>query len=240
MEIKARQKEGIVILDLEGRIDVNAANLVESVGACIRDGYNDILLNFEEVEFVDYLGVSVLVIAYKEVVNSHGRMKLLNVPAHIRGILAIAGIDRVIEIYTSEELALNSFKEDKIIEKIKKMQLRRRFKRLPLDIKIELRAKYEKSPACLKLDVVNLSAVGAFIFGCENFKLGDAVLLKMKLPPKDEELELEAKIVWLADKQVQPHAYPGIGVEFSNIPPVIQQKLLEYIERNLSLMPTDE
>ena len=239
MEIRARQKENIVILDLEGRIDVDAANLVEAVGQCVRDGYNDILLNFEEVEFVDYFGVSAIVIAYKEVVNSNGRMKFLNLAAHIRGTLAIAGIDRVIEIYASEDLAVNSFKEDKIIDKIKKMQLRRRFKRLPLDIKIELKAKYGRSPVCLKVDIINLSAVGAFIFGCDKFKLQDIVLLKMKLPPKDEELELEAKVVWLADKQVQPHAHPGIGVEFCTLSSPAQQKLLEFIERILSFMSSE-
>ena len=57
MEIRARQKNSVIILDLDGRIDVDSANLVEVVGQCIRDGYNDILLNLEEVEFIDYMGV---------------------------------------------------------------------------------------------------------------------------------------------------------------------------------------
>jgi len=236
MEIRARQKNNIIILDLAGRIDVDAANLVEAVGQCVRDGYNDILLNLEEVEFIDYMGVSAIVIAYKEVANSHGRMKFENIPAHLKGIFAIAGLDRVIEVYATEDLAVKSFQEDKVIENIKKMQLRRRFKRLPIDLKVELKNKNEPSPVCLKLDILNLSAVGAFIFGCEKFRLGDEVLLKMKLAPKNEELELEAKVVWLPDKQVQPHSYPGIGVEFVHLSTSNQQKLIEFIERNLSFM----
>lgn len=239
MEIRARQNNGIIILDLAGRIDVNSANLVEVVGQCIHDGYNDILCNLEEVDFIDYMGTSVIVIAYKEVMNNSGRMKFCNVPAHIRNILSIAGMDRAIEMYPDEELALNSFKEDKAIEDIQKMQLRRRFKRLPIDIKIELKAKFARNPVCMKLDVLNLSAIGAFIFGCDKFKLGDEVILKMKLPPKREALELEAKVVWIPDKQVQPHSYPGIGIEFINIPPGVQQKLIDFIERNLSFMSTD-
>jgi anti-anti-sigma factor len=239
MEITARQKNGVVILNLSGRIDVNAANLVEVVGQCVRDGYNDILCDFEEVDFVDYMGVSIIVIAYKEVVNSHGRMKLENVPSHIKGVLSIAGLDRVIEIYATEDLALNSFKEDKIIEKIKKMQLRRRFKRLPVDIKVELKSKFDKSQEWLKVEILNLSAVGAFVFGHDKFKLGDEIILKMKLPPKQEEVELEARVVWLPDKQIQPHFHPGVGVEFYNISTSVQQKLLEFIERNLSFLSTD-
>jgi Tfp pilus assembly protein PilZ len=155
-------------------------------------------------------------------------------------VFSISGLDRVIEIYPSEELALNSFKEDKIIENIKKMQLRRRFKRLPIDIKVELKSKYNKTPASYKVDILNLSGVGAFIFGCDKFRLGDAVVLKMKLPPKNEELELEARVVWLPDKQIQPHFHPGMGVEFYNISTQTQQKLLDFIERNLSFMSTDQ
>ncbi len=239
MEIKVRQANNVVILDLTGRIDVNSANLVEMAGQLVHDGYNDILCNFEEVDFIDYMGTSVIVIAYKEIINNHGRMKFCNVPAHIRNIFCIAGLDRVIEMYASEEQALNNFKEDKAIEEIKKIQLRRRFKRLPIDIKIELKAKHARIPECLKLDVLNLSGIGAFIFGCDKFKLGDEVMLKMKLTPRKQELELEAKVVWIPDKQVQPHAYPGMGVEFVNLHPKIQEELVEFVERNISLSPSD-
>ena len=228
-----------MILDLAGRIDVDSANLVEVVGQCVRDGYNDLLLNFEEVSFIDYMGVSVIVIAYKEVINNHGRMKFENLPVHLKSVLSISGLDKVIEIYAQEEIALNSFKEDKIIEKIKKMQLRRRFKRLPIDIRIELKSKYDKEAACLKVEMLNLSAVGAYIYGCDKFKLGDEVILRIRLSPKQEDIELEAKVVWIPDKQVQHHFHPGMGVEFYNISPVVQQKLLEFIERNLSFMSTD-
>ncbi|MDD4894807.1 MAG: anti-sigma factor antagonist [Candidatus Omnitrophica bacterium] len=239
MDIKARQQGNVVILDLYGRIDVDAANFVEVVGQCIRDGYSDILCNFESVDFIDYMGISVIVIAYKEVMNSNGRMKFSGIPAHLKGAFSIAGLDRVIDIYATEDLAIDSFREDKIIENIKKMQLRRRFKRLPIDIKIELKEKDNKAGVCVKGDLLNLSAIGAYIFGCGQFKLGDRITLKLKLAPKMEEIELEAKVVWLSDKQVQPHSHPGMGVEFYNTPPSIQQKLLEFIERNLSYMSTD-
>jgi len=239
LEIKARQKDNIIILELAGRIDVNAANLVEAIGQCVRDGYSDILCNMEDVEFIDYMGISVLVIAYKEVINSGGRMKLAVVPSFLKGTLSIAGLERVIDMYITEEAALKSFSADKIIENIQKMQLRRRFKRLHIDIKVELRPKHSRNPSCLNVDILNLSAIGAYLYGCNKFKLGDEVVLKLKLPPKQEELELDAKVVWLPDKQIQPHNFPGMGVEFCNIPVVSQQKLLEFIERNLSFLTSE-
>lgn len=239
MEIRARQKDSVIILDLAGRLDVNSANLVEVIGQCLRDGYFDILCNFEDVDFIDYMGISALVIAYKEVTNHNGRLKLSGIPAHLKGALSVAGIDRVIEMYGTEDLAVNSFKEDKVIEDIKKLQLRRRFKRLPIDLKIELKAKHGAGVFCHDVEIVNLSAIGAFIFGCDKFKLGDEVVLKMKLPPKNDLLLLDAKVVWIPDKQVQPHFHPGIGVEFHNISAQTQKILLEFIERNLSFMSSD-
>lgn len=240
MEIRARRIGNVIILDLAGRIDVNSASFIEVVGQCLRDGYNDILCNFEMVDFIDYMGISVIIIAYKEVINNAGRMKFCNISGHLKGPLAVAGLGGVIDIYATEDLAIESFKEDKIIENIQKLQLRRRFKRLPIDIKIELKEKYANCPICLKADILDLSAVGAYIYGCHEFKLGDEVILRFKLLPDQGELELTAKVVWLCDKQIQPHLYPGMGVEFYNISPSIQQKLLEFIERNMSFMSTDE
>jgi stage II sporulation protein AA (anti-sigma F factor antagonist) len=239
LEIKLRQSANCIILDLCGRIDVDSANLVEVVGQCVRDGYLDILCNLEDVQAIDYMGVSVVVIAYKEVTNHNGRMKFVNIPVHLRDIFTVSGVDRVMEIYASLDAALNSFQEDKAIENIKKMQLRRRFKRLPIDLKIELKSKQDSSAECLKVEVVNLSAVGAFIFGCSKFKLQDEVILKMKLAPNPEVLELEARVVWVPDKAIQPHEYPGIGVEFSHLSAANQCTIIEFIDRNISSIPSD-
>lgn len=221
-------------MDLVGRIDVDSANLIEIVGQCLRDGYTDILCNFESVDFVDYMGISAIVIAFKEAVNNKGRMKFVNIPVHLKNILCIAGLDRTIDMYATEELAINSFQEDQIIEKIKKLQLRRRFKRLPIEMKIELKSKHDRTASCVKGDMLNLSGIGAYIYGCGHFKLGDQVILKLKLPPRTEEVELEARVVWLPDKQVQNPLHPGMGIEFHNISTADQQKVIDFIERNLS------
>jgi len=240
MEISVRQENNVIILCLAGVIDVNSATFIEVVGQCLRDGYSELLCNFEEVETIDYMGISVIVIAYKEISNHEGRMKFACIPAHLKNMFAISGLDRVIETYATEESALNSFKEDKNIESIKKLKLRRRFKRLPIDIKVELKDRYDKAATCLKLDILDLSAVGVYIYGCSNFRLGDIVTLKFKLPPKPKELEMEAKVVWLSDKQVQAHIHPGMGVEFCNLSRENQERIIEFVERNLSLMSSDE
>lgn len=240
MDLKLRARDDVIIFDISGVIDVNSAILVETVGQCIRDGYPDILFNFEDVARVDYMGISVLAIAYKDVTNNKGRMRFLHVPIFLRNLLGVAGLDRQIEIFTNEDFAVRSFTEDKVIEDIKKMNLRRRFRRLPIDIKVEIRQKFGRSPVCYNVDIVNLSAIGGYIFGCDKFALGDNVVLTFKLPPHEKELKLDAKVVWFCDRQVQPHLYPGMGVEFSNISTEIQEKIFEFVERNASLMTQED
>lgn len=240
MEIKIKTKGSIVIAEVSGRIDANSAVLVEAVGQCIHEGYSDILLDLEDVEFIDYLGISAIVLACREVMNKGGRIKISNIPLHLKELFSLTGLNRAIDIYANQDLAMSAFKEDKAIEDIKRMQLRRRFKRLPIEIKSELRPKSAKDGRCFTGDILNLSAIGAFIYGCDQFKLGDKLALKLKLPSNLGEIGLDAKVVWLSDKQVQIHVHPGMGIEFYNIPGPVQVKLLEFIEKNLSLSPTDQ
>ncbi len=240
MEIRARLVGSVVILDFSGSIDVNSANLVEVVGQCVRDGYVDVLCNFEEVERIDYLGISAILLSYKELINHRGRMKFLNIPAQLRNLFSVTGLDRAVEIFTSEERAVDSFKEDAIIENIKKMQLRRRFKRLPIEIKVELRDAQGRVPSCLNADILNMSAVGAYLYGCDQFALGDRLIMKLTLPPGTSPLELSVKVVWLCDRQIQPQMWPGIGVEFDTISTEDQATIVQFIDRNLSLSATDD
>ncbi|MDD3275135.1 MAG: PilZ domain-containing protein, partial [Candidatus Omnitrophica bacterium] len=60
-----------------------------------------------------------------------------------------------------------------------------------------------------------------------------------KLSPNPELLELQARVVWIPDKAVQPHEYPGVGVEFSNLSSENQQRIIDFIERNISSMLSD-
>ena len=240
MQIRIRKKGQVVILDLSGRIDVDAANFVETVGLCVRSKQCDILCNFEEVEFVDYMGISVMAVAYKEVINHDGRMKFVNVPAHIRTLFSISGLDKTFEFYATEDTALNSFKEDKIIEKIRKEKLRRRFKRLPIEIKIKIKDKYKSSAEWHKGQVMDLSAQGAYIYGYNHYSLGEILELEMTLSPKMEAMKLDAKVVWLSDKQIQPQYHPGMGVDFYNISSVTQKKLLKFVEKNMASVSEDK
>lgn len=232
LEINFRRVNSIAILDLTGSIDIDSANFIEMVGWCLENGYKDILCNFEDVALLDYAGLSVLTIAQRNVTNHQGRMKFLNIPPQVKNVICLVCLDRVFEIYADEELAIKSFEEDRVISELQKKQLRRRFKRLPLDIDVEFKAR-AKDEKFSQGKVLNISAVGLLVFAEKTYPLGEMLEIKLLLLPKPGLLELEAKVVWLVDKELQPQIYPGMGLEFYELDSLTQKKIIEFVERNL-------
>jgi anti-sigma B factor antagonist len=234
LEIEFRHVNSVAILDLSGSIDIDSSNFIENTGWCLENGYKDVLCNFANINMVDYSGLSVITIAYKNVINHKGRMKFVNVPAHVRRILCMVGLNKTFEMYESEEFAVNTFREDRIISDIQKIPLRRRFKRLPLGIDIQFKGKQEDKFHHGK--VLNISAVGLLVFTEEKtYPLGEVLDIRLSLMPKPGVLEINADVVWLVEKEVQPQIYPGMGLEFYKLDPKMQEAIVEFVERNLPL-----
>lgn len=233
LEIGLRKQGTVAVLDLSGNIDIDASNFIEKIGWCLENGYEDILCNLEEVNLVDYAGLSVIAIACKNVMNHKGRIKFMNIPEHIKKVFSLMCLDKVFEMYEDEKTAVASFKEDKAIAEIQKKQLRRRFKRLPLDIEIEFRSITEGEKNFHKGKVLNLSAVGLLLFAHKMYPLGEILEIKLSLLPKPGVLDLQAKVVWHVVKEIMPHIYPGLGLEFYNLDSLMQKKVVEFVDRNL-------
>jgi anti-anti-sigma factor len=68
-----------------------------------------IILNLEEINYIDSSGVGELIGAYTFVVNEGGRLKLLHLTKRIREVLAITKLLTVFEVFDDEKAALASF-----------------------------------------------------------------------------------------------------------------------------------
>ncbi|MDD5417145.1 MAG: PilZ domain-containing protein [Candidatus Aenigmarchaeota archaeon] len=239
LEVNLRKSGAVAVVDLSGTIDIDASSFIEKVGWCLNNGYKEILCNLENVEMVDYAGLTVLSIAYKNVLNHKGRLKLTNVSAHIKKTFSLVCLDKVFEMFDDDEFALRSFEEDRIICEIKKKQLRRRFKRLPLDIDIHFRSKaHEKNFNSGK--ILNLSAVGMLVFAERTYPLGEILELELSLYPHPGRMEVNGKVVWLVQKDIQPQIYPAMGIEFYRLDSDTQQHIVNFVDRNLPLNSASE
>ncbi|MBU1121131.1 MAG: STAS domain-containing protein [Candidatus Omnitrophota bacterium] len=238
MKITVRENEGIAIIDLEGNININASDLVETIGWALINKSKDILCNFEGVNLVDYVGISVIAVAYKNVLNQNGRMKIYNVPVHVKNLFAVVGLNNVFECYNSEEEAILQFKEEKNISKILKQQLRRRFKRVDLRSDIEYKP-ISSSDTFYKGKIFNLSAIGIFMIADKIFPIGQTLSTLLHLFPKPGILEVETKVVWVADEEIQPLESPGMGLEFYNLSSKMQVQIIAFVEKHLIHIPRE-
>jgi anti-anti-sigma factor len=234
MKITIREKEGVAILDLEGNIDINASNFVEEVGWVLKNKTKDIICNFEGVNLVDYVGISLIAVVYKNVLNHNGRVNLYNIPSHVMKLFSLVGLNRIFECYATEEQALNGLRESKIISQLLKKRLRRKFKRVPLNLEIEYKQKFSSADPSHKGKILNLSGDGVFMLADKTFSIGDVLSVRISLVPEPGLLELEAKVVWLADKEIQPRDFPGMGLEFKNVTPEVQEKIIQFVEKHLT------
>ena len=231
MGLRIRESDGITILDIDGRVDINSSDIIEMVGWLTNSGKVNIVLNLENADLVDYSGLSVLTIAYKNVTNHKGRLKFLHVALPVIELFKVVKLDSVFEVYSDEESAVKSFSE----EDVEKVHLRRKFKRL--DIGLSVRYKIvgsQKKPKVFNGKVLNLSGAGLYIYSPYTFPINSVLDLEFYIPDANPVLEASGRIVWLADKDLQPHYYPGMGVGFIHLTPDKEKAIIDFIDKNIT------
>ncbi len=232
MKIRIREANKISIMDIEGSININSSEIIEAVGWLVKSRKRDILLNFDKVNMLDYSGISILAIAYKNVMNHDGKMKFCNVSLHIEELFKLVRLDSIFEIYRDERIALKTFHYESAIDK---KLLRRRFKRL--DVHIDIKFQAQESPKDMKNiwrggRVLDLSGDGLFLYTKKVPPIGKKVALKITLRG-GRPFEAEGTVIWIADKSLQPQSYPGMGIQFKKINKRDQDKLLTFINEHL-------
>ena len=119
LDIQEREREGIVILDLNGRLIVGepVSSLREKVRELIDDGRFSIIMNLEEVDYIDSTGLGGLVISYTSVKKAGGALKILNLSKRNVELLILTKLTTVFEVFMDEQDAVNSFFPNRQIRK---------------------------------------------------------------------------------------------------------------------------
>jgi len=110
-EILKREREGIVILDLKGRLVVGdgASQLREEILALAAAGSNRVVLNLAAVDFIDSTGLGAMVICFTTLKKGGGALKLCNLAEREIELLVLTKLTSVFELFDDEQHALNSF-----------------------------------------------------------------------------------------------------------------------------------
>jgi anti-sigma B factor antagonist len=111
MDIAAREKEGVTILDLRGRLTVggDSTALRERITALVASGVQNVILNLEKVDYIDSTGLGTMVICFTTFRKAGGALKLVNLDKRAIELLVLTKLATVFEIFTDEQDAINSF-----------------------------------------------------------------------------------------------------------------------------------
>jgi anti-sigma B factor antagonist len=111
MEIHTRTVGDVHVLDITGKITLGEATSAvrHTISDLLENGGKKIILNLNDVNYIDSSGIGELVRTYTTVTNEGKQLRLLNLTKKIRELLVITKLLTVFQVYENEQAAVASF-----------------------------------------------------------------------------------------------------------------------------------
>lgn len=111
LEIRQREVESVLILDLKGRLVAgpDVTDLRSTIGSVVARGSLKVIINLQQVDYIDSTGLGTLVIAHSTLEKAGGAMKLLHLSKRSAELLILTKLSTVFEMFDDEQAAINSF-----------------------------------------------------------------------------------------------------------------------------------
>lgn len=108
---KNRQVSDVTIVDLHGKITLgeNTGILRDELRSLLSQGKKHIVLNMQDVTYVDSAGLGELVGAYTTATNQGGAVKLLHLQGKMKDLMQITKLHTIFPAYDNEQEAVSSF-----------------------------------------------------------------------------------------------------------------------------------
>ena len=112
MDIKVNVREAqhdTYVVDLNGEIDVYTSPKVkDAIGDLIDKGHYNLVINLENVRYIDSTGLGVLIGGLKRVREHGGTVNLVCTNPQIKKIFDITGLVKIFGIYEDEDAAMKA------------------------------------------------------------------------------------------------------------------------------------
>ena len=118
LEITEREREGITILEMKGRITVGkeATALREKCAELQAGGAKNVIFDLAHIDFIDSTGLGALVICATTAKKNGGSVKLLNLSKRNIELLVMTRLSTAFETFNDEQDAVNSFYPDRKVK----------------------------------------------------------------------------------------------------------------------------
>ncbi|MCK4825858.1 STAS domain-containing protein [bacterium] len=110
MRIKKIKKDGILILELTGEVNIDTASVLRlACEEAYNHGTKKLVLDFAEVTFIDSVGLALMIEMLQWFGQSGGALVLVNVEDKIRYLFELSKIDMLMSTFKCQEDAVASF-----------------------------------------------------------------------------------------------------------------------------------
>jgi anti-sigma B factor antagonist len=118
LDIQQREIEGIVVLELKGRITAGPESgaLRETVTALNAAGKRSLVFDFGDLDYIDSTGLGTLVNCATTLRRNGGNIKLFHVNRRNMELLVMTKLYGVFEVFSDEQDAVSSFFPDRKIQ----------------------------------------------------------------------------------------------------------------------------
>lgn len=108
MNMESQEIDGIVVVSLEGEVDLQHSPRLRKVLMDLMLERRDVLVNMARVAYIDSSGIASLVEAYQMARRNQNRFTLVSVSQPAMRVLQLARLDKVFSIADSAEAALRA------------------------------------------------------------------------------------------------------------------------------------
>lgn len=110
MQIKEQNVNDVTVLAVDGEIDLNSSpTMRKKFEELINKNVSKIIINFQNVSYIDSSGLATVIEMLQRLKKVQGQLRLTNMSEKIKNLFEITKIDKLFQMYTSEQDALRDF-----------------------------------------------------------------------------------------------------------------------------------
>lgn len=110
MAVQERVEADVLVLNIDGEIDINTSpDLRKCFDKLIKEQKKKVLLNLNEVGYIDSSGLATLVEMLQRMKRFGGLLRLASLSDKVKGLFEITKLDKLFGIFSNEEEALKDF-----------------------------------------------------------------------------------------------------------------------------------
>jgi anti-sigma B factor antagonist len=111
LKMTSREVDGVTVIAMDGRIVLGEESnaLREKVKALVAEGKKKVVMNMDNVTFIDSAGLGTLVAAHHSAKNQGASLRLCHLGTKFQEVLQITKLMTIFEVYNTEAEAVASF-----------------------------------------------------------------------------------------------------------------------------------